>query len=86
MRGKGLVAGVICVEPGAPEKPNGAFAHEVVWHCVEKGLLMFAPVGYMGSTVKICPPLTITEEALREGCEVLAEAFAEVAAKRAAAV
>jgi 4-aminobutyrate aminotransferase / (S)-3-amino-2-methylpropionate transaminase / 5-aminovalerate transaminase len=47
---------------------------------------MFAPVGYMGSTVKICPPLTITEEALSEGCDVLEEVVAEVAALRGAAV
>lgn len=78
--GKGLVAGVICVEPGAAAKPDGAFAHDVVWKCVEKGLLMFAPVGYMGSTIKICPPLTITEEAVLEGCDVLEETIAEVAA------
>lgn len=87
IRGKGLVAGMICVEPGSsPEKPDGAFAHDVVWGCVERGLLMFAPVGYMGSTVKICPPLTITEEALSEGCDVLDEVVAEVAALRGAAV
>lgn len=82
--GKGLVAGVICVEPGAPDKPNGAFARDAVWRCVEKGLLMFAPVGYMGSTIKICPPLTITEEALLEGCAVLEETIAELAGGQAA--
>ena len=38
---------------------------------------MFAPVGYGGGTVKICPPLVITEAALRESLEVFAEAFAE---------
>lgn len=86
VRGKGLVAGVICTEPGSKDKPDGAFAHEVVWNCVEKGLLMFAPVGYMGSTIKICPPLNITEEALLEGCSVLEGALAEVAARREAAV
>lgn len=79
VRGKGLVAGLICVEPGAPDKPNGAFARDAVWRCVEKGLLMFAPVGYMGSTIKICPPLTIDEEALLEGCAVLEETIAELA-------
>lgn len=80
--GKGLVAGVICVKPGQKPAPDGEFAHEVVWRCVEKGLLMFSPVGFMGSTIKICPPLTITEEAVLEGCAVLEEAFAEVLAER----
>jgi diaminobutyrate-pyruvate transaminase/4-aminobutyrate aminotransferase/(S)-3-amino-2-methylpropionate transaminase len=39
---------------------------------------MFAPVGPDGDCVKIAPPLTITEEALREGIEVLEEAVDEV--------
>ena len=86
VRGKGLVAGVICVEPEAGRTPAGAFAHDVVWRCVEKGLLMFSPVGYMGSSIKICPPLTITEEAVHEGCDVLEEAFAEVITRREAGV
>ena len=38
---------------------------------------MFTPVGFGGATIKICPPLPITEEALREGLDVLEEAFAE---------
>lgn len=86
VRGKGLVAGVICVEPGVSRTPAGSFAHDVVWKCVEKGLLMFAPVGYMGSTIKICPPLTITEEAVLEGCDVLEEAIVEVMQAREAAL
>ncbi len=86
VRGKGLVAGVICVEPGSERTPAGSLAHDVVWKCIEKGLLLFSPVGFMGSTVKICPPLTITEEAMNEGCDVLEEAFAEVLAAREAAL
>jgi diaminobutyrate-pyruvate transaminase/4-aminobutyrate aminotransferase/(S)-3-amino-2-methylpropionate transaminase len=39
---------------------------------------MFAPVGPDGDCAKIAPPLTITEEALREGIEVLEEAVDEV--------
>ena len=46
--------------------------------CFHKGLLFFSPVGAWGQTVKIAPPLTIPEEALREGLNVLAEAFDEV--------
>ena len=75
--GHGLVAGLACVEPGKKE-PDGELARKIVWRSIEKGLLMFSPVGYGGSTVKICPPLVINEEATRESCGVLAEAFAEV--------
>jgi 4-aminobutyrate aminotransferase/diaminobutyrate-pyruvate transaminase/4-aminobutyrate aminotransferase/(S)-3-amino-2-methylpropionate transaminase len=37
---------------------------------------MFSPVGFGGGTVKICPPLVIHEEPLRESLGVLEEAFA----------
>jgi 4-aminobutyrate aminotransferase-like enzyme len=37
----------------------------------------------LGQTVKIAPPLTITEEAVREGLNVLAEAVEEVIGQRA---
>jgi 4-aminobutyrate aminotransferase/diaminobutyrate-pyruvate transaminase/4-aminobutyrate aminotransferase/(S)-3-amino-2-methylpropionate transaminase len=79
LAGKGLVAGLACVEPGT-KTPLGALAAAVVRRSIEKGLLMFAPVGFGGATIKICPPLTITEEALREGLAVLDEAFAEALA------
>ena len=72
--GKGLVAGVACVKPGTKE-PDGNLAWEVVRRCVEKGVLMFAPVGLGGATVKISPPLVITQAAILESTEVLREAF-----------
>lgn len=76
--GKGLVAGVSCVKPGGTE-PDGELALNIVRRCFEKGVLMFSPVGLAGGTVKISPPLTITEEAILESTAVLEEAFAEVA-------
>lgn len=82
--GKGLVAGVACVQPHSTE-PDGDLAFEVVRRSMEKGVLMFAPVGYGSATVKIAPPLVITEEAILESLGVLEEAFAE-ALREAAAV
>jgi 4-aminobutyrate aminotransferase-like enzyme len=82
--GKGLVAGVTCVIPGTTN-PDGDLAFEVVRRCVEKGVLMFSPVGFGGGTVKISPPLVIHEEAVRESLEVLGECFVE-ATREAAAV
>jgi 4-aminobutyrate aminotransferase/diaminobutyrate-pyruvate transaminase/4-aminobutyrate aminotransferase/(S)-3-amino-2-methylpropionate transaminase len=80
--GKGLVAGVLCVKPGTKE-PDGDLAWEIVRRCFEKGVLMFAPVGLAGATVKICPPLVITAEALEESVGVLEEAFHEATKKPA---
>jgi 4-aminobutyrate aminotransferase/(S)-3-amino-2-methylpropionate transaminase len=79
--GKGLVAGIACVRPGTME-PDGDLAFEVVRRSVEKGVLMFSPVGFGGGTVKISPPLVITEEAIDESCAVLEECFAEALAKQ----
>ncbi len=81
LAGKGLVAGLACVTPGTKE-PDGALAKDIIWRSVAKGLLMFSPVGPKGCTIKICPPLCITEDAVREGCEVLEESFAEALAAR----
>ena len=39
---------------------------------------MFAPVGIAGECLKICPPLTIPEDALRESLAVFEEACDEV--------
>ena len=48
-------------------------------------LLMFSPVGLGGGTVKISPPLVITEEAIHESVDVLEEAFSEALSAKAAA-
>jgi 4-aminobutyrate aminotransferase-like enzyme len=71
--GKGLVAGVACVRPDTME-PDADLAWSIVQRCVERGVLLFSPVGFGGATVKICPPLVITEEALLESLDVFEEA------------
>ena len=71
-------------KPGKKE-PNHDLAHDVIERCFHKGLLFFAPVGAWGQTVKIAPPLTITEEAVREGLAVLGEAVDEAVAASEAA-
>jgi 4-aminobutyrate aminotransferase/diaminobutyrate-pyruvate transaminase/4-aminobutyrate aminotransferase/(S)-3-amino-2-methylpropionate transaminase len=73
----GLVGGLQIIKPGKKE-PNHDLAHAIIESCFHKGLLFFSPVGAWGQTVKIAPPLTITEEALREGLSVLAGAIDEL--------
>ena len=74
--GKGLVAGVICVHPETHE-PDGDLAGEIASRLIEKGVLVFAPVGYHGSTVKIAPPLSIAEAAVRDSLAAFGEAVSE---------
>jgi 4-aminobutyrate aminotransferase-like enzyme len=66
-------------KPGKKE-PYHDLAHDVIERCFHKGLLFFSPVGAWGQTVKIAPPLTITEGAVREGLAVLGEAVDEAVA------
>lgn len=79
--GRGLVAGAICIRPGTRD-PDGDLAWEAVRRSVEKGVLMFSPVGYQGSTIKISPPLLITEDALLDSLAGFEEALAEASAEK----
>jgi 4-aminobutyrate aminotransferase / (S)-3-amino-2-methylpropionate transaminase / 5-aminovalerate transaminase len=76
-QGKGLVAGIQVVKPGTRE-PDSATAQKINVACLQKGLLMFAPVGVAGECLKIAPPLTISEPALRESIAVFEEAVDHV--------
>ncbi|HVN06520.1 MAG TPA: aspartate aminotransferase family protein [Bryobacteraceae bacterium] len=84
VEGKGLVAGIACVIPGSKE-PDAELAWNVVLRAVEKGVLMFSPVGHGGATIKICPPLVITEAAILDSLAALEEAFAEAVKAQGAA-
>lgn len=80
VHGKGLVWGVHCVRPGGLD-PDPETAFKVVEAAFTKGLLLFAPVGLGGATVKLSPPLVISEAAVCEAADVLAECFALAADK-----
>jgi len=74
---RGLVGGLLIVKPGTKE-PDPTTAIAINEKCFQRGLLMFAPVGWGGGCIKIAPPLTIPEDALDEGIAVLAEVCNEV--------
>ncbi len=74
----GLVCSLQCRPGSTGTDPDSDLAWNVVYNCYKRGLLLFAPVGVGGGAVKICPPLVITEDALREGLSVLEEVFKEL--------
>jgi 4-aminobutyrate aminotransferase-like enzyme len=80
-QGRGLVAGLQVVRPGT-RTPDPELAQRINLACLHKGLLMFAPVGVGGECVKIAPPLSIPEDALRESLQVFGEAVDEVLSGR----
>ncbi len=77
LQGKGLVAGIQVVRPGT-KIPDPDMALRINIACFQKGVLMFAPVAASGECLKIAPPLTIAEDALRESLQVFEEAVDEV--------
>ena len=72
-----MVASIQVVKPGTRE-PDPATAQKINVACFKKGLLMFAPVGVAGECLKIAPPLTISEAALRESIAVFEEAVDDI--------
>jgi len=75
--GKGLIAAVLFRTPDTGVA-DGAFTSRVAERCMQKGLLV---VHTGRESIKIGPPLTIADQALLEGIDVLGEAIAEVAAE-----
>ena len=75
--GEGLVWGIQIGRKGT-DAPDPDTAFRLVERCMQKGLLFFSPVGIGGGTVKVNPPLSITREAVLEGCGVIGEVLGEV--------
>jgi 4-aminobutyrate aminotransferase-like enzyme len=75
--GNGLIASVLFRHPLTGD-PDGPFTSRVAELCMQKGLLV---VHTGRESIKIGPPLTINDNALLEGVDVLAEAIAETAAQ-----
>ncbi len=82
LQGRGLVFALMALKDRDTMEPDADLAFDIILRCFEKGLLMFAPVGRGGGTVKISPPLMITEDAIDEGFEVLSEAIDHCVAGR----
>jgi diaminobutyrate-2-oxoglutarate transaminase len=65
VRGRGLIQGLVF--------PDGEVADDVSAECFRNGLVV-ETAGRGGEVLKLLPPLTITEEALREGLDIIAAA------------
>ena len=49
----------------------------VILKCQEKGLILFWLL-FESCAIRITPPLTISEDEIREGCKIILEAMDEV--------
>ncbi len=75
---KGLVAAIQMVARPGTTDPDHDTAFEIVKVCIENGLMLFAPVGTGGGSVKLAPPLIINKKQLKEGMDILDKAFKAV--------
>lgn len=72
IHGKGLML--------APMTPSEEITNQVILKCKEKGLVLFWLM-FEGKAIRITPPLTISEDEIKEGCAILIEALNEVQAE-----
>jgi acetylornithine/succinyldiaminopimelate/putrescine aminotransferase len=69
VRGKGLML--------AAMTKSVEITNEVILRCQDKGLILFWLL-FEGKAIRITPPLTISEEEIREGCKIILEVMDEV--------
>lgn len=69
IRGKGLML--------AAMTPSAEITNQVVLKCQDKGLILFWLL-FEGCAVRITPPLTISEDEIREGCAIILSVLNEI--------
>ena len=71
VRGKGLMLAAMTA--------NAEITNEVILKCQDKGLILFWLL-FEGCAIRITPPLTISNEEIREGCSIILTVMDEVMA------
>ena len=74
IRGRGLMLAILT--------PSAAIASEVILQCQDKGLILFWLL-FEEKAIRITPPLTISEDEIREGCAIILEVLNKVHAQSA---
>lgn len=72
IRGKGLML--------APMTESAEITNEIILRCQDKGLILFWLL-FEGRAIRITPPLTISDDEIREGCEILMEVMNDIVEK-----
>ncbi|MFA7324811.1 MAG: 4-aminobutyrate--2-oxoglutarate transaminase [Candidatus Nanopelagicales bacterium] len=78
VRGRGAMQAIEFVYPGT-KQPNVEAVQAVVQYCQSRGVLVLT-AGTYNNVVRLLPPLVITDDLLRDGLGVLAEAVASASA------
>lgn len=72
VRGKGLMLAAMTADP--------EITNEVILTCQDRGLILFWLL-FEGCAIRITPPLTISEDEIREGCTIILEVMDEIHAR-----
>ncbi|WP_233898939.1 aspartate aminotransferase family protein [Tenacibaculum piscium] len=64
IRGRGLMLALIVESP--------EIASKIILNCLDKGLILFWLL-FEGSAIRITPPLTISDDEIKEGCHLILE-------------
>ena len=76
VRGRGLLQGVELVTDKASRTPDLALNHELTAECLRRGLhVNIVQLPGLGGVTRMAPPLTIAEDDLRLGLDILGEAL-----------
>ena len=76
VRGRGLLQGIELVRDKASKEPAEALGAAVTAACLERGLHMnIVQLPGMGGIFRIAPPLTITDDELHAGLDILEDAI-----------
>ena len=73
VRGRGLMLAAMTERPDITDK--------VILRCQEKGLILFWLL-FEGCAIRITPPLTISNEEIKEGCGIIIEVMNEILAEQ----
>ncbi|MBC7556285.1 MAG: aspartate aminotransferase family protein [Chryseobacterium sp.] len=72
IRGQGLMLAIMT--------ENAELTNQIIFKCQDKGLILFWLL-FEGCAIRITPPLTISEEEIKEGCAIILEAMQEIKMK-----
>lgn len=79
IRGRGAMVAVELVKPGGDKEPDAALAKAIVSECATQGVVTLS-TGTYGNVLRFLPALTIEEELLEEGFDVVEEAVRKLGA------
>jgi 4-aminobutyrate aminotransferase len=77
VRGIGLMVAVEFIQPGTSNKPNPEVVKRILQYALEAGLILY-PCGHWSQTIRLIPPLIITNEQLEEGLTIFEQAVLRV--------